>query len=144
MDSILTFDLIPYRLVLQREPFTLIIERGAQRLLQTTPHAEPITDSHLHEQEVHVTFPDSTLSITIADMAIHLYWQSAHRQRLAFTNYGYWYGQGGSIHLSSGEPPHQFGKLPHDVVTEIMGPHVAEPCGAGQRARCGFRQDVWR
>ncbi len=98
MDSMLTFDLLPYRLILQREPFALIIERGAQRLLQTTPHAEPITGWQLHEQAARVTFPDSTLSITIADMALHLHWQSAHRQRLAFTNYGYWYGQGGLIH----------------------------------------------
>jgi len=98
MDSTLTFDLTLYRLTLQCEPLTLSLDRGGQRLLETASRAESIIGWQRYEQEVRLTFSDSTLTITLTPSAIELRWQSAQSQQLAFLNHGYWYGQGELIH----------------------------------------------
>jgi len=105
MQTPITFDLAPYRLTLNREPFILAVYRDDQLRLQSTPHDEPVTHWQPHEHGVQVTFPSSTLSITIADGAIDVHWRSIDHpqaalstQRSALSNRGDWYGQGELIH----------------------------------------------
>lgn len=92
------FDRPPYHLTLKREPFTVALYRGDQPLLQSAPQDEPVTGWQQYEQSAHITFPSSTLVITILETAIDVHWQSSRIRKLALSNNGYWYGQGELIH----------------------------------------------
>lgn len=100
MSSNLNYDFSPYRLSLQRDPFTFAIYRDETLLLTSAPHRDAVTDWRLEGDTVEIDFRSARLIITIQPRSITCRWHSASQiLQIAFSiRQAWWYGQGQLVH----------------------------------------------
>src|SRR5512136_1805514 len=72
----LNYDFSPYRLSLQRDPFTFAVYRDEELLLTSAPQRDAVTDWRLEGNTVEIDFRSARLIITIQPRSIDCRWRS--------------------------------------------------------------------